>query len=118
MKPFDRDLFEKAFAAGGSSCRHTCKCGRVFWDSENAYTWEIGEFEELEADKNATRLPYAVSILELEGGRYAMDCDCWIERAKKVAEWLANNDRQIARWLNLRKKQAIAQAQALPEASK
>lgn len=112
---FDRDLFERAFTSAVSSCRHTCRCGRTFWDGVNVCSWEPGEREALEKDKHATCLPHSVSIITFEGVHYAMDCDCWIDRAKKVTEWLANNGPQIAKWFNLRKSREMLRATSLPE---
>ena len=113
---FDRDLFERAFSANIISCRRSCACGRVFWDGENSgYSWEDGEVEALEKDPNATRLPYAVSILSIEGREVVADCNCWLDRAKALTRILDLNGEQFTKWYNLRKKEAIAQAANMVE---
>lgn len=115
MSEFDRELFERAFSAHASSCRRTCKCGKEFYDAANSYSWEDGELERLEEDPKATSLPYAVSIICFEGADYVADCDCWVERAKKIAAWLEAHDVQVATWLNTRKGVAWARAEQMPE---
>lgn len=116
MSDFDRELFEEAFSANFSSCRRKCICGREFYDAVNSgYTWEDGELEALQNDPKATALPYSVSMLNIEGVQVVADCDCWIERAKKIADWLGANDHQITKWLNRRKAKAMAEAKHMPE---
>ncbi len=88
----------------------------MFWDGENAgYSWEDGEIEALENNPNATVLPYAVSILSIEGREVVADCDCWIDRAKALTKILDLNADQFTNWYNLRKKRAIAEAAKMPE---
>jgi len=113
---FDRELFERAFSAHIHSCRRKCNCGIEYWDGENdGYTWEEGEIEELEKNPKAVCLPHSVSMMNINGKIVVADCNCWLEQAKGIAGWLDQNDQQVAAWLNMRRKKALAIANALPE---
>lgn len=116
MKPaFDRELFERAFSMHSSGVHRMCACGVRFYHCDGSNVWEHGELEALQADPNAVSLPYLVLSLNIEGKEYVADCNCWVDRAKAITEWLDRNGIQIAAWYNLRKQHAVRQAANMPE---
>lgn len=113
---FNREVFEQAWSANMSSCRRTCRCGKVYWDGANSgYSWEPGEVEELHKDLNAKELPHSVSILHIEGTEFVADCDCWVPRAEAIWDWIENNGHAIATMINLKKRKATLDADRMPE---
>ena len=107
--------FEDAFATGGSGCMRVCNCGRVFYDNYNSgWDWNQGEIDALEADPDATALDYSVGSVEFEGTEYAMDCDCWHERAEKIIGFIDGHAHAIAKYLTLEKQRKVAEAQSSP----
>jgi hypothetical protein len=106
--------FEDAFRDRVSSCRAQCRCGRSFYNpAEGEWDWEDGEIEALIAAK-ATPVEWAVGYITFEGVTYVLDCECWKERAKKVAAFLSWHDEQIAAFLSNEKKRKIAEANRAP----
>ena len=109
------DSFKKAFDPGGCSCQGTCNCGRIFYnDDENGWDREDGELERLRADKNATAVDYAVSMVIFEGREYAMNCNCWRARAKRIIEFIDSHAESIAKYLTIEKKRKQFEANRAP----
>jgi len=97
----EMEIFERAFASGGSGCRHTCDCGREFYDCYNSYDWEEGELEALEMDKAAEGHDYSVSTVYITGKEYCVDCDCWHDNAKAILSWMDANKYAFVKYLQL-----------------
>jgi hypothetical protein len=96
-----REQFEKAFSDHVGSCRGSCFCGRVFYNSDGGWTFEDEELEGLAANTKATDLPYTVGFLTFEGATYIDACDCWWPRAKKIAQFILMHAAGIAEFLSL-----------------
>ena len=105
--------FEQAFQDHSGSCRGDCECGRVFYNPDGGWTWEEGEIEAL-GKQGATSLPWSIGYVCFEGRRYVVDCECWHERARKIADWLSAHDEAIAAYLTEEKKRKQAEAQRSP----
>lgn len=112
---FDRELFERAFSMHSSGIHRQCVCGIHFYHQSDPSAFDHGELEALESDTKAVCLPHLVLSLNIEGKEFVADCNCWVDRAKAITEWLDRNGVQIAAWFNLRKKVAIAEAVNMPE---
>jgi hypothetical protein len=109
------DQFEKAFDMHISGPVAECNCGRIFWDSYNSgYDWSEGEKERLSENPKATAVPYGVQRISLEGRYYCSDCDCWHERARRIEDWLRDNQEQIAEWFKLEKRRREKAAAEVP----
>lgn len=109
------ESFERAFSSRTSGCVRDCNCGRVFYDAHNeGYSWEVGEYEKLDADPKATGLDYAVSVLYFEGRDYVVDCDCWHQRAIRLISFIRGHDEAIAAFLTEEKKRKMAEANRSP----
>lgn len=107
--------FIQAFRESSAGCRRDCDCGRVFFNPDlSAWTWDEGELDALEADTNATGLPYAVETVAFEGSQYVIDCECWKPRAKKIIAWLIAHDTEIAAFLTSEKARKTAEAERAP----
>lgn len=104
------DNFECAFDMHTGGCRHTCACGKTYYNSDGGWDWDEGELEKLKADENAIDLDHAVGLIYLEGCEFVMDCDCWHKRAEHVMAFIDAHAQQIADYLRLEKirKQIIA----------
>lgn len=116
MKPaFDRELFEQAFSMHCSGILRVCACGVRFYHGDESNNWDDGEFQALQSDPKAVSLPHLALSLNIEGREFVADCNCWVDRAKAITEWLDRNGSQIAAWYNLRKMEAIAHVAKMPE---
>lgn len=104
----------RSFHSNTSGCRRTCECGREFYDTHNSYDWDEGEIEALEANPNATGVPYSVEGIELPGGEYATDCTCWHKKGLKLIDFLDQHDRHIERWFELERERLAAEVAAVP----
>lgn len=113
-KDDDLETFERGFSTLSAGCRRTCVCGREFYNPGGGWDFEDGELEELENDPKATALEWAAGAIYLEGGEYAMDCDCWRERASIVVAWIKRHDREIASFLTEEKKKLTRAADQAP----
>lgn len=89
------EIFEKAFRASVSRSRMECECGKVFYNSNGGWDWEDGELEALEKSKDAIDLDCSVGEIGFEGRQYALDCECWHERAIRIFEFLMSHNYQI-----------------------
>lgn len=108
------ETFEEIWAAGAAGCVNTCHCGKTYYDRANSYDWEDGEFEELEADLSIIALEHAVTLLDLDGQLYVMDCECWHDKAERIMNWLDANAERIGNYFRLEKIRRIAEAENLP----
>lgn len=81
----------KAFALPGWHDSANCDCGKFF-------------------GQRRKRMRY----IRLEGKDYALDCDCWHERAKRIIRWLSYNAEEVAAYLRLEKKRQQVAADAAP----
>jgi len=106
--------FEKGFSSRSAGAVRECKCGRVFYNPGGNWDFEDGEIERLAKDPNATALEWAVESIILENIEYALDCDCWRERAIKVINWLLAHDDSIAEFLSLERERKQAEASRAP----
>ena len=120
MKPKEpSDLFMDAFSSRSSGSRRQCNCGKVFFDeSNNGWTWDEGEFEELqllhkEKPNEYIALPYAVGTVVLNGLETVMDCPCWWPLANSIESFLINEGSSIADYLNARKRKLEYEANKL-----
>lgn len=104
------DLIEAAFGGGFGGAHMTCSCGRTFYCHDDSFEWEDGELESLESDDSAVCLQWSPSMFVFEGREVARDCDCWHERARRVAAWLRDNAYEVARFLALDKRRAVENA--------
>lgn len=109
------ETFIQAFSTNSSGCVRECKCGRKFYDNQNAYDWEKGELEALQKDKFAKPLDYSAGTLFIAGVEYAIDCDCWYDKAKDLMGYLDKYAHCIAAYLNLEKERKLKEAAAMPE---
>jgi hypothetical protein len=91
-----------------------CACGREFFNSDGGWDWEEGELDKLLEDPNTTNLEYSVGFVEFEGVSYVMACDCWVERAEQVCNFIDGHAHEIASYLTLEKDLAVAKAAAMP----
>lgn len=114
--PKVRESFIEAFATNSGSLREQCACGREFYDTYNTWDWDEGEFERLAANPNATPVPHAVGKVYFEGTLYAMPCDCWHQRAARIAQWLEANRESVVKFLNLERDRALSEAARMTEA--
>lgn len=112
--PTSMPSFEDAFDGHVGSCVRDCACGRVFYNPDGGWTWELGELEKLEADPKATRLDYSVGSIEFEGQTFVPDCTCWRPRAAKIIGWIEAHAQQIADFLNAESKRKKAEAERMP----
>lgn len=112
--------FEQAFTPPVGSCSVTCECGRVFYNPSGSWDFYEGELESLKNNPKATPVEWSCGYVFFEGHEYAMDCNCWHERAKKLMDWIDAHADRIAKYLTLEKKrkQAIADAAPVVEESK
>ena len=113
------DSFEQSFRAGISTCRLTCNCGMVYWDSYNSgISWEDGEIERLEQmqkEGKAKGVDGSFGILECEGKQYAETCECWHARAKQIMSFLDSHQAKIAAYFKYEKARVSSIAAAIPE---
>lgn len=79
--------FARAFCLNGAGCYETCNCGKIFYDSCNVWDWNDGEFEALQANKNAVACDYAIERFEIEGRYFVPDCNCWHNLAKNISRF-------------------------------
>lgn len=110
----DFENFEKAFDVGVGACSRMCECGRKFYNPDPTWDFEEGELEELENDPTATALDYSIGIISFEGSEYALDCNCWHERAKQIISFINNHAYKIADYLTLEKKRKTQEAKMAP----
>lgn len=106
--------FERAFSTRSAGCVRDCACGRVFYNPNGGWTWEDGEVEALAANPKATALEWACGEVEFEGATYAADCDCWHQRAVKVATWIISHAAEIAEFLSLERERKTNEAEMSP----
>lgn len=106
--------FTVAFEIGGSSIQETCACGKIFYDASSDYDFEEGEFEALEANKEAIGCWHSIGRIAFEGKEYVSTCECWKPRAKQLMEYLDTYNHEIAAYLNAERKRKIEEAEALP----
>lgn len=114
LNPTILEHIKDAFRTSTAGCCETCACGRVFYDICNSWSWEEGELEELEADAEATSLPYSVELLNLQGGLYVIDCNCWLGLAEKIAGFLLSNRYAIGEFYKLEKRRREIDAKSIP----
>jgi hypothetical protein len=108
------ESFERAFATSHSGCRRSCPCGREFYNPSGGWTWEEGELAELEANPKATAVEHSVGTINFDGVEFALDCDCWHERAVRVIRALVHYDEQIAEFLTLERARKQYEAERAP----
>lgn len=106
------DNFEEAFRANHSGCRGICECGQVYYNGDNSWDWEDGEYEALEKS-DAICSQYSIGYVELEGREYVDVCPCRNERVENILDFIDSHGRQIARYLNLESAQAMHKAKEL-----
>lgn len=106
--------FEDAFGGCGSGCASQCACGRIFYNSDGGWDFEMGELERYRANPNATDLVYGVGHIEFEGTVYVWDCDCWRPRAVQIIRFITSHGRQIAEFLTLERERKVAAAESSP----
>ncbi|MFH1309499.1 MAG: hypothetical protein ABIH85_02325 [Candidatus Omnitrophota bacterium] len=108
------DNFKRAFSPPVGSCSAQCACGRFFYNPDGGWDFEEGELERLEADPEATALEYSVGYIEFEGTIYVLDCDCWIERSKKIIQFIDSHASSIVEYLKLEKERKLEEAENSP----
>lgn len=107
------DNFDRAFSHIRTGC-FKCECGKVYWDNQNGgYDWNDGELEALEKNPNATAVPYAIDVIDIDGREYANACNCWEKRASRIIGWLENNRTEIAAYFRYEKERKMAEANRL-----
>ena len=102
------ELFETVFDSCCSGIVRTCACGRTHFDSsDNMSSWEEGELEGLL--KKAQEHPnmyidcdHSIGTMNINGVEVVYDCKCDI--AQKYENFILNNAKQIAQYLNKRAK--------------
>ena len=111
------DNFRRAFGANSSGCRDTCHCGKEYYDRsyDGGWTWDDGEYENLEDDPEAIGVDWAVQMIRFEGRDYVMDCDCWRERAKRIMGFMDSHIFQVAKYINREKKRLLDEAKMMPD---
>lgn len=108
------EFFEDAFNDGTAGCRRLCACGKEYYDAYNSgYDWEDGEFDTLE-EGDAIPIDHSIGDISFEGKTYAMPCDCWHDRARKILSFINGHSYQIAAYLNAEKKRKFEEAQYTP----
>jgi len=112
------ERFVRAFGNAGAGCRRECECGRVFYNDDPSWDFEPGELEELRADPKASSMIHSVSSFYLEGKEFAVDCDCWHERALQIMAFIDGHNGQIAAYINACAADALAAAKRMPTVGK
>ncbi len=107
--------FKEAFDQGIGSCRQTCECGHIFYNSgDGDWDWEVGELKDLDKDPNAICLDYPVPLISFESHEYVPECDCWKKRAEMIIGFLDTHNHQIAKYLTLEKERKQIEADYSP----
>lgn len=106
--------FESAFSLHSGGCRNTCSCGKEFYNSSGDWSWEDGELEKLESNKEAIDLNWSVSLIDIQGEIFVLDCNCWHEKAHKIINFIDRNAYQIVEYLKLEKKRKTKEAENSP----
>jgi len=99
---------------GGGGFGVECNCGRLFYNSTGGWTWEEGELEQWEADKQSVDLDWPVCTLIFEDKEYVIDCECWKERAAVLVKWMDGHAKQIAAYLSLEKQRKLDEFNSSP----
>ena len=110
MKFKPKKTFYDAFKVPVGSCRGTCNCGKVYYNSNGGWDFDENEIEQLKL-MGATDLDYSIGFIEFEGLTYIYDCECWHERAVKIQSFIDGHSHQIAAYIN-------GEAKAIYEAAK
>ncbi len=115
--PEELENFKNAFSTRTSGFVRTCECGMTYYDADySAYDIEDeNEIKQLESDQNAIAIHCSVGTVVFENKEYVCQCDCWHERALKIAAFIDSHSYGIADFINLQKKTALAEAEAMPE---
>ena len=98
-KHFSNELFEEIFDTHCFGCYRVCSCGREYFDtSDNQWTWEEGELENL--IKNSEKYPDryfptdgAVGTVNINGTEIVQGCKCLLYNDFK--SFLNNHKKQI-----------------------
>ena len=106
--------FENAFSDRAGSSRLTCACGREFYNDDSSWSWDEGELEALQEDPEATELDWSIGRLTFEGVTYAMDCDCWHERAERIMRFIDSHGHKIVDYLREEKARKVREAEISP----
>ncbi len=107
--------FERAFSTHSAGCRRECDCGKIYYhDDENAYDWDIGEFEALQKNPKATALDYCPADMTFEGKDLVNSCTCWHEKAEKIINFLNSHGRGISTFFKLEKERKLQEAKNSP----
>ena len=109
-----RESLVAAFGAGGFA-RHSCHCGREYYNCahDSLIDWEEGEEEELERGK-AIGLNHFVSTVSFGGKVYVTDCTCWHKPARRYMAFLDRNAFKIATYFLEEKKRKERDAKQAP----
>ena len=104
-----------AFCHEGS-CRHSCDCGRNYFDDANGgWDWEEGELERKRAAPEWIACDGSIRICRIEGREYADWCDCWHERLDRIAGFILSHGHGIATFINADAKRAENEAKSKPK---
>lgn len=111
------EVFREVFHSGHGSCEITCACGRTHFDTStnNGWSWEEGEFEELVKKSKEEPDKYigedgTVTSMMINGLEVVEGCPCDV--AKKYELFLIHNAEKVARYLNRRADNLLTESRA------
>ncbi len=108
------EAFIDGFTDHGAGCRRQCYCGKNYYNGSGDWDWEPGELEALEADKESIAIPHPIGCVYFEGREYAIDCDCWHNRARQIMGFLDSHKGRIAEYFAAEKKRLQALTDSVP----
>lgn len=104
--------FDIAFRANHSGCRGICDCGKLYYNGDNTWDWEVGEYEALE-NGDAICSEYSIGYVEVGGREYVDVCPCRNEQVEKLLNFIDGHSTQIAEYLNRAADDAIKKAKSI-----
>lgn len=116
LKPLtteQRETFEESFRTCGTS-RMQCQCGKFYYNSTGQWDWDDGELEEYHADKEAIDVDYTIGRVCFNGCEYADVCDCWLEDAARIYQWLIAYRYSVSEFYTVVKRKMKAEAEKFP----